>query len=104
MNDNVKESLQSYLNERNQLELNHDYIFVSNRGNKLNRTTVNKFLKTYCELFGKEITPHDFRHFFVAMHLELVLVWKRLLIKLDTQIFIQRCFILTQVEKTLLIK
>lgn len=66
MNDNVKESLQSYLNERNQLELNHDYIFVSNRGNKLNRTTVNKFLKTYCRLFGKEITPHDFRHYFCS--------------------------------------
>jgi integrase/recombinase XerD len=66
MNDNVKESLQSYLKERDQLELGHDYIFISNRGTKLNRTTVNKFLKTYCELFGKEITPHDFRHFFCS--------------------------------------
>lgn len=66
MNDNVKESLQSYLNERNQLELNHDYIFVSNRGKKLHRTTVNKFLEKYCEEFGKEITPHDFRHFFCS--------------------------------------
>lgn len=66
MNDNVKEALQSYLNERNKLELKHDYLFVSNRGKRLDRTTVNKFFKTYSDLIGKEITPHDLRHFFCS--------------------------------------
>lgn len=66
MNDLVKEALQSYLNERNQLDLKHDYIFLSNRGKRLDRTTVNKFFKEYCEKFGQELTPHDLRHFFCS--------------------------------------
>ncbi len=71
MNDLVKDTLQSYLKKRNQLNLEHDFIFVSNRGKKLDRTTVNKFFKNYSETFGQKLTPHDLRHFFCSNALKV---------------------------------
>lgn len=66
LNDKVIEALQSYLKERNKVDTDHEYLFISNRGKKLNRTTVNKFFEKYCTKLGMEITPHDLRHFFCS--------------------------------------
>jgi integrase/recombinase XerD len=66
MNDKVKAALQSWLKERKEKGIDHDFLFVSNRNKPLNRTTINKLFKEYSELIGKEITPHDLRHFFCS--------------------------------------
>jgi integrase/recombinase XerD len=66
MNDKVKAALQSWLKERKEKGIEHDFLFVSNRNQPLNRTTINKLFKEYSELIGKEITPHDLRHFFCS--------------------------------------
>lgn len=66
MNDKVKTALQSWLKERENKGVKNEYIFISNRGKRLNRTTVNKLFKDYSEKLGKEITPHDLRHFFCS--------------------------------------
>jgi integrase/recombinase XerD len=66
MNDKVKAALQSWLKERKEKGIDHDFLFVSNRNKPLNRTTINKLFKEYSEFIGKEITPHDLRHFFCS--------------------------------------
>jgi len=64
MNDKVKDSLQGYIKERGDVE--SEYLFISNRGKQLDRTTVNKLFKTFSDKLKKEITPHDLRHFFCS--------------------------------------
>lgn len=64
MNDKVKDSLQGYIKERGDVE--NEYLFISNRGKRLDRTTVNKIFKTFSDKLQKEITPHDLRHFFCS--------------------------------------
>jgi integrase/recombinase XerD len=66
MNDKVKTALQSWLKERDKQGIEHEYVFVSNRNKRLDRTTVNKIFKEYSEKVGKLITPHDLRHFFCS--------------------------------------
>jgi integrase/recombinase XerD len=66
MNDKVKAALQSWLKERKEEGIEHDFLFVSNRNQPLNRTTINKLFKEYSVQIGKEITPHDLRHFFCS--------------------------------------
>jgi len=66
MNDKVKSALQSWLKERKEKAIESEYLFVSNRNRPLNRTTVNKLFKEYSEHIGKEVTPHDLRHFFCS--------------------------------------
>ncbi|MGG3004728.1 tyrosine-type recombinase/integrase [Geobacillus stearothermophilus] len=66
MNDKVKAALQSWLKERKEKGIESEYLFVSNRNKRLDRTTVNKLFKEYSEHIGKEITPHDLRHFFCS--------------------------------------
>ena len=66
MNDKVKAALQSWLKERKEKGIEHDFLFVSNRNQPLNRTTINKLFKDYSDQIGKEITPHDLRHFFCS--------------------------------------
>jgi integrase/recombinase XerD len=66
MNDKVKSALQSWLKERKEKGIEHDFLFVSNRNKPLNRTTINKLFKEYSDPIGKEITPHDLRHFFCS--------------------------------------
>jgi integrase/recombinase XerD len=66
MNDKVKAALQSWLKERKEKGIDSDYLFVSNRNKPLDRTTINKLFNTYFEKVGKEITPHDLRHFFCS--------------------------------------
>lgn len=64
MNDKVKDSLQGFIKERGEVE--SEYLFISNRGKRLDRTTVNKLFKTLSDKLHKEITPHDLRHFFCS--------------------------------------
>lgn len=66
MNDKVKSAIQSWLKERKEKGIDSEYLFVSNRNKPLDRTTINKLFKEYSEHIGKEITPHDLRHFFCS--------------------------------------
>lgn len=66
INDKVKEALQSWLKEREKQGIENQYIFVSNRNKKLDRTTVNKIFNEFSEKVEKKITPHDLRHFFCS--------------------------------------
>lgn len=66
MSDKVKDAIQSWLRKRKEEGIENEYLFVSNRNKRLNRTTVNKFFKEYSQQIGKEITPHDLRHFFCS--------------------------------------
>lgn len=66
MNDKVKTALQSWLKEREKLGIENEYIFVSNRNKRLDRTTINKLFNEYSEALGKVVTPHDLRHFFCS--------------------------------------
>ncbi len=68
MGRKVRESLKSYLNEREDIKC--DYLFYSNRGKKIDRTTINKLLNKYSEILGFEIAPHDLLHFFCSHALE----------------------------------
>ncbi|WP_435104623.1 tyrosine-type recombinase/integrase [Mycobacterium sp. Z3061] len=65
----VRETQKSYLRVRNNTD--YEYLFYSNRGKKLNRTTVNKLFERYSEWLSVEISPHDLRHFFCGHTLEL---------------------------------
>jgi integrase/recombinase XerD len=66
MSDKVKTPLQSWLKERERQGIENEFVFVSNRNKRLDRTTVNKLFKEYGEKLGKEISPHDLRHFFCS--------------------------------------
>jgi integrase/recombinase XerD len=66
MSDKVKSALQSWLKERKEKGIESEYLFISNRNKPLDRTAVNKLFKEYSEHIGKEITPHDLRHFFCS--------------------------------------
>lgn len=63
MNDKIKNALKEYLKGRKKIS---DYIFVSIRGNRLDRTVVNKLFRRY----SSNITPHKLRHFFCSHALE----------------------------------
>ena len=64
MNDKVVNSIKEYLKDRKEIDL--DYLFVSNKGNKLDRTVINKMFNKYSDT----ITPHQLRHFFCTNALE----------------------------------
>lgn len=64
MNDKVVNVIQEYLKVRP--ETDKDYLFISNRGNKLDRTVINKMFNKYSD----KITPHSLRHFFCTNALE----------------------------------
>ncbi|MFS0824811.1 tyrosine-type recombinase/integrase [Bacillus sp. 1P02SD] len=66
MNDKVKMPFQSWLKEREKQGIENNFVFVSNRNKRLDRTTVNKLFKDFSGKIGKEITPHDLRHFFCS--------------------------------------
>jgi integrase/recombinase XerD len=66
MNDKVKTALQSWLKEREKQGIENEYVFVSNRNKRLDRTTINKLFNEYSEALGKVVTPHDLRHFFCS--------------------------------------
>ncbi len=64
MNDKVVNSIKEYLKDRKETDL--DYLFISNKGNKLDRTVVNRMFNKYSDI----ITPHKLRHFFCTNALE----------------------------------
>lgn len=66
INDKVKTALQSWSKERQSKGIDNEFLFVSNRNKPLNRTTINKMFNEYSEKVGKDITPHDLRHFFCS--------------------------------------
>lgn len=70
MNDKVKMAFKAWLKDREKEGINNEYLFVSNRHKRLDRTTINKLFNDYSQKFGKEITPHDLRHFFCSHALE----------------------------------
>lgn len=66
INDKVKAAIQSWIRERKEKGIENEYLFISNRNKALNRTTINKLFNDYSSKVGKEITPHDLRHFFCS--------------------------------------
>lgn len=64
MNDKVANSIKEYLKERQETDL--DYLFISSKGNKLDRTVINKMFNKYSDI----ITPHSLRHFFCSNAIE----------------------------------
>lgn len=68
LNNKVVISLKEYLKVRDNFSEAHksDYLFVSRKNEKLDRTTVNQMFKQYSD----KITPHQLRHFFCTNALE----------------------------------
>lgn len=64
INPKIIESVKEYLKERKSSEL--DYLFISNKGNRVDRTVINKLFNKYSD----KITPHTLRHFFCSNALE----------------------------------
>ncbi len=64
MNDKVVNAIKEYMKDRKETDL--DYLFISNKGNKLDRTVINKMFNKYSDT----ITPHQLRHFFCTNALE----------------------------------
>ncbi|PZT54352.1 tyrosine-type recombinase/integrase [Paenibacillus silvae] len=66
----ARTALQSWIKEREEKGIKGEYLFVSNRGTKLDRTVINKLFKYYSGIVGKDVAPHDLRHFFCSHALE----------------------------------
>ncbi|PQP82809.1 transposase [Paenibacillus sp. PCH8] len=66
----ARTALQSWIKEREEKGIKGEYLFVSNRGTKLDRTVINKLFNQYSDIIGKNVTPHDLRHFFCSHALE----------------------------------
>lgn len=66
MNDKVRDSFRSWIREREKQGIDSEFLFVSNRNKRLNRTTINKLFNTYSAEVMVHITPHDLRHFFCS--------------------------------------
>ncbi|QDY27273.1 tyrosine-type recombinase/integrase [Clostridium botulinum] len=64
INSKIIESIKEYLKVRK--EDNTDYLFISNKGGKLDRTVINKVFKKHSD----KITPHTLRHFYCSNALE----------------------------------
>ncbi|KEQ22583.1 tyrosine-type recombinase/integrase [Paenibacillus tyrfis] len=71
MSDKVKTVLQGWIKEREEKGIANAYLFVSNRGGRVDRTVINKLFNKYSQQIGKEITPHDLRHFFCSHAIEI---------------------------------
>lgn len=67
MHDKIIDAIKGWTDER---QSETDYLFVSNRDKPIDRTQINKVFKRYSEKLGKEITPHDLRHFFCSNALD----------------------------------
>jgi integrase/recombinase XerD len=70
ISDKVKDVLQGYIKERIEKKVESEFLFASNRGERLDRTVINKLFNNYSRSIGKEITPHDLRHFFCSHAIE----------------------------------
>lgn len=70
LNDKCIQAIRSWLKERKEKGIDNEYLFVSNRNKKINRTTMNRFFNEYSKKMGTTITPHDLRHFFCSYAIE----------------------------------
>lgn len=68
LNNKVINSLREYLKEREEYltSSNSDYLFISRKRDRLDRTSVNRIAKQ----FSNKITPHQLRHYFCTNALE----------------------------------
>lgn len=64
INSKIVDAVKEYLKDRKQTEM--DYLFISNKGGKLDRTVINKVFNKYSD----NITPHTLRHFYCSNALE----------------------------------
>ncbi|KEH84578.1 phage integrase family protein (plasmid) [Clostridium novyi A str. NCTC 538] len=64
INSKIINSIKEYLKEKK--DSNLDYLFVSNQGNRIDRTVINKLFNKY----SSKITPHTLRHFYCSVALE----------------------------------
>lgn len=64
INEKVSIALLEYINN---IKIDSEYLFSSNKSDKLDRTVVNRIFQTFSD---KKITPHDLRHFFCTNALE----------------------------------
>lgn len=63
LNSKIVSAIKEYLKVRIKYS---EYLFVSNKGNRLDRTVINKMFNKYSE----NITPHTLRHFYCTNALE----------------------------------
>ena len=73
LNEKVISALRDYFIEREDSKYKDSpYLFVSNKGEQLNRITVNNIFTKYSKIAGmvNTITPHDLRHYFCSYALE----------------------------------
>ena len=68
INDKIKNAINEYLREERDKMRNKDkeYLFISQVGNHLDRTSINRIFNVYSD----KITPHSLRHFFCSHALE----------------------------------
>lgn len=64
INEKVSIALLEYINN---IKTDSEYLFSSNKSDKLDRTVVNRIFQTFSD---RKITPHDLRHFFCTNALE----------------------------------
>ncbi|NFU76789.1 transposase, partial [Clostridium botulinum] len=64
INSKIVEAVKEYLKVRKEDSTN--YLFISNKGGKIDRTVINKVFKKYSD----KITPHTLRHFYCSNALE----------------------------------
>lgn len=75
VNDQLHRILSKYIREHRKkyrLAIFNRNLFLTNRSAILSRKTVNKMFKKYSKLahFKKNLSPHDFRHYFCSMCME----------------------------------
>lgn len=68
--ENAAIALKRYLNEKERMGYDLDYLFLNLRGGKLTSRSLQRIVEKYSKelLSGKKVTPHTFRHSF-ATHL-----------------------------------
>lgn len=64
INSKIINAVKEYLKDRKSSDL--EYLFISNKGNKVDRTVINKLFNKYSD----KITPHTLRHFYCSNALE----------------------------------
>lgn len=69
LNNKIIDAVKSYLSERiklDRIEIDNEYLFLSEKRGKLDRSTVNRIISK----LGNDITPHSLRHFYCTNALE----------------------------------
>jgi integrase/recombinase XerD len=64
INSKIIEAVREYLKQRKESDL--DYLFISAKENRIDRTVINKMFNKYSDI----ITPHTLRHFYCTNALE----------------------------------